>query len=54
MPTGIPTRQAKAEIEPHPVIAITKISECSIQFKAVQSFLCFLFINSFWSVSSMK
>ena len=30
MPTGIPTKEAKAEIEIHPVAAETKISKCSI------------------------
>ena len=29
-PTGIPTKEAKAEIETHPVTEQTKISKCSI------------------------
>ena len=47
IPIRISTKQAKAEMETHPVIVEIAISECSIQFKAQQTFLCFLLINSF-------
>ena len=30
IPTGIPTKEAKAEMETHPVIVNIEISECSI------------------------
>ena len=51
---GIPTKEAKAEIGTNQVTAETKISDCSMQFKAVQTFLCFLLIKSFWFISSKK
>ena len=34
----IPTKEAKAEIETHPAIVETKISECSILFKILKTF----------------
>ena len=33
IPTVIPTKEAKAEIEIHPLTVETKISKCSVQFK---------------------
>ena len=54
IPTGIPTKEAKAEIETHPVSEEAKISKCWVQFKMLQFFLCFLLINSFCFISSMK
>ena len=38
--TGIATKEAKAEMEAHPVIVGAKISRCSIEVQ-VQVFLCF-------------
>ena len=47
MPVGIPTKEAKAEIETHPVTAKMKISaQCNS--KPYKTFLYFLLINSFW------
>ena len=55
IPIRIPTKQAKVGLETHPVIVEIAISECSIQFKALQAFLCLLLINfSFWLISSIK
>ena len=45
IPTGIPTKEARAEIEAYPVTVEGRISKCSIQFKMLQTFLCFLLIN---------
>ena len=42
MPTGIPTKEATAEIKTHPVTAEAKTSKSSMKFKFVQTFLCFL------------
>ena len=49
-----PSKEAKAEIEIHPVIAEAKIKKCSLLFRVVQIYLHFLLINSFWSISLMK
>ena len=54
IPIGIPKKEAKAEIEIHLVIAEVKIRTCSIQFRVVQTILCFLLINSFFSISARK
>ena len=51
---GIPIKEAKAEIETHPVILEAKIRKCSISFIVAQTFLCFLLINSFCFISSRK
>ena len=51
---GISIKAAKEEIETHPVIVETKIRKCSIQFRVVQTFLCFLLINLLWFISSIK
>ena len=51
---GIPGEEQKAEIEIHPVIAESKLRKCSIQFRVVQTFLCFLLINSLCFTSSRK
>ena len=53
-PIGILNKETKSKIEIHPVIVEDKIRTCSIQFRAVQTFLCFLLINSFCSISSRK
>ena len=37
IPIGIPINDAKADIETNPVITETKIIDCSVWFKAVQS-----------------
>ena len=44
---GIPTKEAKAEMEIHPVIVEITISKWSIKFKTLQTSLWFLLINSF-------
>ena len=54
IPIGIPSKEANAEIEIHPVIVEAKIKKCSISFTFVQSFLCFLLNNSFCFISSVK
>ena len=37
----IPSKEAKADIKMHPVIPETKIGTTSMQFTAIQRFLCF-------------
>ena len=54
IPIGIPTKEGKTEMEAHPVTAEIKTSKCSISLKTLQTFLCFLLINSFWFISSVK
>ena len=54
VPIGITTKEAKAKIGIHPVIAEAKIRKCSIYLKIVQTFLCLLVINSFWSITLTK
>ena len=51
---GTPNKEEKAEIEIHPGIVEAKIGKCSIQLKIEQTFLCFLLINLFCSISSRK
>ena len=51
---GILTKEAKADIETHPVIAEAKISYGSVQLKAIQIHLCFLLIKLFCFASSVK
>ena len=52
---GIPTKEAKAEIEIHLITAETKIkSAAQYNLEAVQKLLFFLIINSFCSISSIK
>ena len=46
---GIPLKEAKAEIEIHPVIIEPKIRKCSIQFKVVQTVFV-LFAHQFISI----
>ena len=41
IPTGIPTKEAKAEVETHPVNVKAKISRCFISFKVARTFSCF-------------
>ena len=50
----IVTKEAKAEIETHSVIAEAKIRISSTYYKIVQTFLCFLLINSLWSTFLTK
>ena len=38
IPSEIPTKQAKAEIETHTVTAEAGISKCSVYFKILQNF----------------
>ena len=54
VPIGIPSKEAKAEIEIHRVAGEAKIRKCSILFRVVQPLQYFLFINSFCSISSSK
>ena len=51
LPIEIPTKEEKVENETNPVTAENKISNCSIKFKALQTFLCFLLIKSFLFIS---
>ena len=53
-PIGIPIKETKAEIEIHPEIGEDKIRKCSIYFRVAQTFLCFLLISSFCSISSRE
>ena len=41
------SQDIKTEIETHPAIAETKISDYSMQFKGVQTFFCILLIKLF-------
>ena len=54
IPIEIPSKEAKAEIEIHPLIVEAKIRKCSMLFRVVQKILCLLNINSFCSISSRK
>ena len=54
IPKGIPSKEAKAEIEIHQVIVESKISKFPISFRVAQNFLCFLLINSFCFISLRK
>ena len=54
IPIGIPSKEAKVEIEIHQVIVKAKIRKCSIKFRVVQTFLCLLLINLLCSISSRK
>ena len=54
IPIETPTKEAKAEMETHPIIVKTNTIKCSIQFRLVQTFFCFLLINSFRFTSSIK
>ena len=54
IPIGIPTEEAKADIEIHLTTMEAKTENSSIQFKVIQTFLCFLIINSICYISSMK
>ena len=47
-------KEAKAEIEIHPVIEAAKIRKCPTSFRVVETFLCFLLTNSFYVTSSRK
>ena len=51
---GIPTKEATAEIEIDPVIIEPKIRKCSIKIRVAQTFLCFLLINLFRFIFSIK
>ena len=54
IPIGKPSKEAKTEIETHPVTVETKIRKCSIYFRVVQTYSCFLLFNSFRFISSVK
>ena len=41
IPIGIPTKEAKAEVETHQVITETKTTDILMSFKDVQFFVCF-------------
>ena len=47
VPIGIPTRKPKAKLETHRVVTETKIWNCSISFKHLKTFSCFLISNAF-------
>ena len=45
---GMSAEEGKAETEINPVTAEAKIRKCSVyKFRVVQTFLCFLLINSY-------
>ena len=44
VPIGILTKEAKAEMETHPALVEIAISESSMYFKTIQTFLCFSII----------
>ena len=54
IPIWIANKEAKLEMETHPVIVKVAISEWSISFKTLQAFLSFLLINSFRFISWIK
>ena len=41
----MPSKEAKGEIETHPILAEAKLRNCLV-FKIAETFLCFLLINS--------
>ena len=47
-------KEEKVKIETHPETTRAKISYCLMQFKAIQSFLCFLLIKSFFHFFLIK
>ena len=51
IPIGIPSKEAKADIEIHLVTGEAMVRKFSMYFRVVQTILCLLFINSFWSTS---
>ena len=51
IPIGIHTKEEKGEMETHPVIVEGNIR---IKFRVVEIFLCFLLINLFLFISSIK
>ena len=53
-PTGISIEEARAEIETHVGTVEARLSTCAVYFKILQTFLCFLLINSFCFIFSMK
>ena len=50
---GVPSKEAM-EMETHPIFAEAQIKKCSILLIVVQTFLCFLLINSFRFISSIS
>ena len=54
IPIETPTKEAKAEIEIHPVIVAPKKKKSSIYFRIVKKILCFSLINPFRFISSNK
>ena len=51
---GIPSKEAKAEIEIHPGNLETKIMKLSVQFRIAETFLCFFHISSCWFIFLIK
>ena len=47
IPIGIPRKEVKTEIKIHPVVVKAKIRKCSVLFRVVQTFLCFLLVIRF-------
>ena len=54
IPKGVPSKKAKTEIEIHRVIAEAEIRKCLILVRVVHTFLSFVLVNSFYSLSSRK
>lgn len=42
---GIPTNKSKADTETHPEIVGREIRKCLVEFKHIQTFLCFLLMK---------
>ena len=53
LPTGKPINEAKEEIETRPLTEETNVNNCSMYFKTLQTFLCFL-INKYICFVSSK
>ena len=49
---GIPRKDANKKLEIHALNVEAKIRKCSVWFRVVQTFLCFLLINSFCTTFS--
>ena len=54
VPNGIPNKVTRTENETQSVTAEFRIIKHSVQFKILQTSLCFLVVNSFCFISSMK
>ena len=54
IPTRIATNEANGEMETQPVTIEVKITKCSVKFKFINVFLCFLLINPLSFISPKK